>query len=198
MSHYFDPTPSAASHPAQVEMALPDLRVSLLADRGVFSARGIDAGTLELLKAFAGLADPLGDVLDLGCGYGPIAVALASRYPASTVWALDVNTRALELTAANAASLGLANVRAVEEGDVPPGICFAEIWSNPPIRIGKTALQELLARWLSRLLPGGTGRLVVQKHLGADSLAQWLRSEGFGVRREASKRGYRILRVDRI
>lgn len=194
MPHYFDPDPATRSRPATVPLVLPDMRAELAVDRGVFSTRGVDAGTLELLRLDPpALADPCGDLLDLGCGYGPIAVTLARRYPASTVWALDVNARALELTAANTAALGVDNVRPVDPDGVPDGVTFAGIWTNPPIRIGKTALQELVARWLGRLEPGGLARLVVHRHLGGDSLAAWLRSEGFGVARLGSRKGYRLL-----
>ncbi len=195
MSHYFDQTPAGPSRPRQVELALPDLRVQLTADRGVFAGSGVDLGTVELLRTVPVGPDPAGALLDLGCGYGPIAVALATRFPASTVWAVDVNTRAVELAGANAAALGLANVRAVVPDDVPPDVRFAQIWSNPPIRIGKAALHELLERWLARLAPGGTAWMVVQKNLGSDSLAGWLRSTGFDVARLASRKGYRILEV---
>ena len=110
------------------------------------------------------------------------------------MWAVDVNERALDLTARNAAALGLAAVRAVRPEAVPASIRFAGMWSNPPIRIGKEPLHELLATWLPRLEPDGTAWLVVHRHLGADSLAAWLRAEGLAVNRAASKRGYRILR----
>ncbi|MBO0694236.1 MAG: methyltransferase, partial [Acidimicrobiaceae bacterium] len=132
-------------------------------------------------------------LLDLGCGYGPIACTLARRAPAATVWAVDVNRRALSLTRANAAALGLANLVAAAPDQVPGDIAFAEIWSNPPIRIGKEALHELLDRWLGRLTPEGRVLLVVHRHLGGDSLAEWLAGRGWVVRRRASKQGYRVL-----
>lgn len=195
MSQYFDPAPTSASRPARVPLVLPDLSVELNTDRGVFSARGVDAGTIELLRR--GTEPASGDLLDLGCGYGPIAVTLASRNPSATVWALDVNARALELTAANAAALGLSNIRPVLAGEVPPEITFTGIWSNPPIRIGKAAVHELLMTWFQRLASDGTAHLVVHKYLGADSLAAWLVEQGFTVSRRGSKRGYRLLELRR-
>jgi 16S rRNA G1207 methylase RsmC len=113
------------------------------------------------------------------------------------VWAVDVNDRALRLTARNAATLGLPAVRAVRPDEVPPSVRFAGVWSNPPIRIGKIALHELLDLWLPRLDAGGTAWMVVHRHLGGDSLAAWLGGEGWTVNRAASKRGYRILEVSR-
>jgi 16S rRNA (guanine1207-N2)-methyltransferase len=199
---YFDTDPAVDSRPTTVTLGPPDGPVELLADRGVFSITRVDAGTAALLRSVPA-APPDGDVLDLGCGYGPIAVALARRNPRTTVWALDVNRRAVDLTATNAARLGLTNVRAVTPEDVPDGMEFAEVWSNPPVRIGKPALRELLERWLVRLVPAGRALLVAHRHLGADSLAAWLegsdqREDGqWAVRRVASKSGYRVLELRR-
>ena len=201
MSHYFDQSPSAPSRPGRVTLSLPGFAAELSVDRGVFSAGGVDPGTMELLRSGAGPAEAGavgGDLLDLGCGYGPIAVTLAHRYPAATVWAVDVNRRAVELTAANAAALGFGErVRAVGPAEVPDGLRFAGIWSNPPIRVGKAALHEMLQTWLPRLAHGASAWLVVQKHLGSDSLAAWLAGEGWAVRRLGSRKGYRILQVGR-
>jgi 16S rRNA (guanine1207-N2)-methyltransferase len=180
-------------------LTLPDLDLELLTDRGVFSGDRVDPGTKVLLVDAPVPAGLSGDVLDLGCGYGPIAVALALRFPTATVWAVDVNDRALELAAENAGAAGVAErVRIGRPEDVPPDVAFSAIVSNPPIRIGKAALHDLLRTWLSRLRAGdGRAWLVVQKHLGSDSLAAWLEGEGFAVRRIGSRMGYRILEVAR-
>jgi 16S rRNA (guanine1207-N2)-methyltransferase len=198
-SHYFDTDPETRSRPGRVDLTVKDLRAELHTDAGVFggAARQVDAGTLELLKA---IPEPpqQGNLLDLGCGYGPIACTLAYRAPGATVWAVDVNQRALSLTTRNAEELHLSNVKARLPDQVPADRTFAGIWSNPPIRIGKEALHDLLDTWLPRLEPTSPAWLVVQRHLGADSLAAWLESEpggGWQVTRVASKRGYRILRV---
>lgn len=194
VSHYFDDEPAVPSAPRSVPLVLPDLVVDLVTDRGVFSGRAVDPGT-RLLLLEGPAVPPEGDLLDLGCGYGPITVALARRAPGATVWGVDVNRRALDLTAANAQAAGCANVRAVAPDEVPAGLRFATIWSNPPIRIGKEPLHDLLLRWLPRLVPGGRGALVVQKHLGADSLARWLDQAGHPTERLASRMGYRLLSV---
>ena len=194
--HYFTAKPSAPSRPEPVELYLPDMQLTLMADRGVFSGGRVDPGTLALLKE-SPRPPARGDLLDLGCGYGPIACALARRSPAATVWAVDVNSRALELTAANAASLGISNLKAASPDDVPTGVVFEGIWSNPPIRVGKDALHELLSTWLDRLDAGARAWLVVNRHLGSDSLAEWLGRSGWSVRRAASKSGYRVLEVTR-
>lgn len=196
--HYFDTSPNVASRRRSVPLVLADLTVNLVADRGVFSADGVDPGTRYLLAEAPGPTDAMQNVADLGCGYGPIAVTLALRCPTALVWAIDVNERALELCRHNAASLGIDNrIRVHSPDTVPDDVMFDGIWSNPPIRIGKAALHELLTRWLERLTPNGHAYLVVQRHLGSDSLQRWLSGEGWRTERLGSRSGYRILDVSR-
>lgn len=192
-SHYFDDDPSAPSEPRQVVLLLPDVRLVLTTDRGVFGYDQIDSGTKSLLLSVAP-PPPTGHLLDLGCGTGAIALTMARRSPDATVWAIDVNERARTLCAANAASNGIPNVRVVAPDDVPDDVAFAAIWSNPAIRIGKPALHAMLLRWLGRLTPDGTASLVVHKHLGSDSLQAWLERQGHATERSGSAKGYRILR----
>lgn len=199
-SHYFSERPASPSRPSSVRLVLPDLTLDLSTDRGVFGAAAgaVDPGTKLLLTEATAVPPGPVDVCDLGCGYGPIALALALRAPDATVWAVDVNERARALTAENAAAAGVADrVRVCAPGDVPAGVRFAALWSNPPIRIGKGALHDLLGTWLPRVDAGGSSWLVVHKHLGADSLASWLASSGWQVERVRSRMGYRILRVAR-
>ena len=194
--HYFDPDPGSVSRPRRVTLHLPDLSLELATDSGVFSADQIDAGTKLLLLDGPEPSDSAGPLLDLGCGYGPIAITLARRCPTAQVWAIDVNERARQLCVQNAASAGVSDrVHVARPDDVPASVQFGQIWSNPPIRIGKTPLHELLIRWLKRLDPDGSAHLVVQKHLGADSLARWLEGEGFRTERRVSRMGYRLLDV---
>ena len=193
--HYFSPQPNAPHRPGLVRVVLPDVYLELATDAGVFSPGRLDPGTRLLLDS-SPAPPPAGDLLDLGCGYGPIACVLAARSPRATVWAVDVNERALELCARNAAAAGLSNVRCVLPGDasVPPRL--AGIWSNPPVRIGKAALHELLSAWLGRLTTGGQASLVAGRNLGADSLHRWLAGQGWSVTRRAARSGYRLLQVE--
>ena len=192
---YWTDRPGVASRPTEVGLLLPDVNLTLSTDRGVFSADRVDRGTRYLLLDGPDLPTGPVDLMDLGCGYGPIACTMASRRPDAHVWAVDVNERARGLCRANAAAAGLANVEVVAPDDVPDDVRLAAIWSNPPIRIGKPALHDLLATWLDRLAPGGTAHLVVQRHLGADSLARWLDDRGWATERRSSRKGFRLLDV---
>jgi 16S rRNA G1207 methylase RsmC len=191
---YFSPQPSSASKPYVIRVVLPEGTLALTTDRGVFSYGALDTGTrLLLLKGTAPSAS--GDLLDLGCGFGPIAITLARRSPGATVWAIDVNERAVSLCRQNAERNGVANVRACKPDEVPDDVSFDTIWSNPPIHVGKSALHELLLQWLRRLKPTGTATMVVQRHLGSDSLQTWLASQGFPTERIGSAKGFRLLRT---
>jgi 16S rRNA (guanine1207-N2)-methyltransferase len=192
-SHYFD-DPKVASDPVMVDVTLADTAFTMETDTGVFSRGHLDDGTSLLLRSEAPLASS-GHLLDLGSGSGPMALTMARRSPGATVWAVDVNPRARELCERNARRNKLDNIQVAHPDEVPDDIKFSTIWSNPPIRIGKPALRELLLTWLGRLGDGGTACLVVQKHLGADSLQRWLKFEGHPTERVASKAGFRLLAV---
>lgn len=193
---YFSASPTASSHRREVTLTLEDVTLQLTTDRGVFSAERVDPGTKVLLAEAPRPTAAMRRIADIGCGYGPIALTLARRAPHAEVWAVDPNERARDLCAENAARAGLSNVRVAAPEDVPGDVAFDAIWSNPPIRIGKAALHDLLTQWLGALEPGGRAWLVVQKHLGADSLARWMTDAGWSTRRLASRQAYRVLEVD--
>jgi 16S rRNA (guanine1207-N2)-methyltransferase len=196
--HYFDADPAARTAPREVDLALPDLTLRLATDRGVFAGAAVDPGTKLLLLEAPPPSPAQHTALDLGCGYGAIAVTVARRAPHATVWAIDVNERARALCRENADRAHVADrVHVCGPDDVPAGTVFDVIYSNPPIRVGKTPLHDLLTLWLGRLSAGGVAFLVVQKHLGADSLAQWLSDQGWSVTRRVSRRAYRVLEVHR-
>lgn len=200
-SQYFAEEPAAARRPGLVHVVLPDVHLALATDSGVFSPGRLDPGTRVLLDV-APAPPASGDLLDLGCGYGALALVLARRSPAARVWAVDTNRRAIALCERNAADAGLANVRCVAVTGVSPVDArlpgrYDLIWSNPPIRIGKPALHALLAGWLARLAHGAVAYLVVQRNLGSDSLQRWLESSGWTADRYAARAGYRVLEVHR-
>jgi len=193
--HYFAEDPSVQSQPGSVTLNLPDLSVELTTDSGVFGRSGVDPGTKLLLSAGPEQVPADRNLLDLGCGYGPIAVALAKRNPDATIWAVDINARARQLCHDNAVRADLTNVAVIAPDEFDSSIGIDRIWSNPPIRIGKKALRELLTVWLDRLIPAGTAHLVVQKHLGSDSLHRWLEQSGWPTSRRRSQSAYRLLDV---
>jgi len=192
--HYFSARPASADERRLIRVTLAGRELSLEVAPGIFSPDHIDLGTQVLLRT---VPAPVGRVLDLGCGWGPIALAAALRSPDVTVTAVDVNERALDLAARNAAAAGVGDrVTVLAPAAVATDAVFDTIWSNPPIRVGKAALHDLLGSWLPRLAPAGEAWLVVQRHLGADSLAVWLADQGWGeVEKVASAKGFRVLRV---
>ncbi|MFC7530423.1 class I SAM-dependent methyltransferase [Actinoplanes sp. GCM10030250] len=195
--HYFTAEPEAPFRRGEIEFSVAGRNYRLAVASGVFSAGRLDSGTAVLLRK-AGLPGPAteGTLLDLGCGYGPIACVLASEAPATTVYAVDVNSRARELTAENAAKLELGDrIRVAAPDEVPGDVTFAQIWSNPPTHVGKAELHAIMERWLPRLAPGGTAWLVINRNLGGDSLHSWLVGNGWTVERVASQKGFRVLRV---
>ena len=194
-AHYFSATPAGPENRRRLDVEIWGTRFGLTSANGVFAADRLDRGTEILLRESV---PPTGspDVLDLGCGYGPVALGIALACPGARVDAVDVNERALALCRDNAVELGVADrVRALLPDQVEAGRTYDEIWSNPPIRVGKEALHALLLAWLPRLRPTGTARLVVGKNLGADTLQRWLVEQGFGCERAASSKGFRVLVV---
>ena len=194
MSHYFH-TPTGPENRRTVRARFWDTDWTFTTADGVFSGGGLDLGTSVLLRESV---PPSGArrLLDLGCGYGVLAVALATACPDAVVHAVDTNERALALCATNAAAHQVADrvVPALPE-HVDADLRYDEIWSNPPIRIGKAALHELLLKWLPRLAAGGVARLVVGRNLGADSLQAWLIDSGYRCERVASAKGFRVFSV---
>lgn len=178
-----------------VRLAGRDLAVTTAG--GIFSPDRVDIGTHVLLSNTPA-PPPGGDFLDLGCGWGPISMTLALDSPRATVWAVDVNDRALDMVRRNAEAHGLSNIKAVRPEEVPDDVRFRTIWSNPPIRVGKNELHSMLSHWLPRLDVGSDAWLVVQRNLGSDSLHRWMQAElpdDFSVVRAATSKGYRVLRV---
>lgn len=197
--HYFSASPSSAEGLRTIRVRLAGRELEVTTAGGVFSPDHVDSGTGVLL-ANTPPPPPGGHLLDLGCGWGPIALSLALESPRATVWAVDVNERALDLVRRNADAIGLDNVNAVLPDDVPDDVSFRTIRSNPPIRVGKHELHGLLERWIPRLDDRSDAWLVVQRNLGSDSLQRWLAATlhpGYSVHRAATGRGFRVLRVRR-
>ena len=198
-NHYFASSPEGPLVPREITVTLNGNKYSVITAGGVFSPEHIDQGTQVLLTHLE-KANPSGNFLDIGCGWGPIAIALALHSPKAKIYAIDVNERSLELTKLNVERLGLTNIVVCKPEEVPSNIEFDEIWSNPPIRVGKVVLHEILTLWINRLTSGGTARLVVQKNLGSDSLHKWLIQEfepDFESTRIDTSKTFRVLKVTR-
>ena len=199
-NHYFASSPEGPLVTREITVNLNGNKTQVLTAGGIFSPEHIDQGT-QVLLAHIEAANPTGTFLDIGCGWGPIALALALHSPKAKIYAIDVNERSLELTKMNAGKLGITNIVVCKPEDVPEKILFDEIWSNPPIRVGKKVLHEILNLWIKKLAKGGTARLVVQKNLGSDSLHKWLLEEfspGFESTRIDSSKTFRVLKVSKL
>ena len=196
--HYFSESPDKPATLREITYQVAGREFAVQAASGTFSASKLDPGTSILLSKFEEFPET-GNVLDLGCGWGPISLSIASFSPETMVWALDVNERSMELARNNANKLGLTNIKVVTAEKVPEDLKFDAIWSNPPIRIGKAALHALLKTWLPRLESGGRAMLVVQKQLGADSLLAWIQTEfpELTASRFSTDKGFRILEITR-
>ncbi|PZE73537.1 class I SAM-dependent methyltransferase [Curtobacterium sp. MCBD17_019] len=197
--HYFSAQPESDARPRRITVTLAGRTLNLATAAGVFSPDRLDAGTRVLLQSVPP-PPATGALLDVGCGWGPLSIAMALQAPEAEVWGVDVNERVLDLARANAATAGARNVTVRLPEAVPKDLRFATIWSNPPIRVGKDELHSILLTWLPRLEPGGDAWLVVAKNLGGDSLQRWLAETldtDLVVTRATTDRGYRVIRVHR-
>jgi 16S rRNA G1207 methylase RsmC len=194
--HYFTADPAVAFRRTPVEATVWGHDLRLTSGSGVFAQGRLDIGTAVLFRETEPPAP--GRILDHGWRYWMIGLAGASALPDAVVTGVDVNERALLLANENAAALGVAGrFTALRPDAVPAEAAYDEIWSNPPIRIGKEALHALLLAWLPRLAPGGRAVMVVGKNLGADSLQRWLGEQGYPTGRLSSAKGFRVLETRR-
>ncbi len=194
--HYFSSEPTTKKAETQISFDVAGSNFTMSGASGTFSATKLDPGTRVLLNHWQ-LFPRDGNVLDLGCGWGPIGVSIASLNPETKVFCVDVNNRSVDQTLANAKQSKTTNLTAMLAENLPADLTFAAIWSNPPIRIGKAALHELMLKYIPRLEPLGKAYLVVQKNLGSDSLQRWL-EETFpdhSIRRVGTEKTYRVLEV---
>lgn len=197
--HYFSAQPVGEFRSTEIAVRLAHGDYTVETAGSIFSPDHIDAGTEQLLYSVP-TPDPSGNFLDLGCGWGPLALTLALEAPEAAIYAVDVNERALELTRRNATRLGLSNITVGLPDSLDKNLSFDLIWSNPPIRVGKAELHEIMTTWLPRLVVSGVAYLVVAKHLGADSFEKWLGTQFEGtheVTREDTRKGFRIIKVVR-
>jgi 16S rRNA (guanine1207-N2)-methyltransferase len=192
--HYFSSDPAAPKKTVSIFLQVGGKEFEVEAASGTFSSSKLDAGTAVLLKHHEHFPKD-GNVLDIGCGWGPIGISIAAVEKNSRVFGIDINQRSIEQSNFNAAKLNLKNYSAMHSRELPDDLQFSAIWSNPPIRVGKKVLHELMETYIPRLEPGGKAMLVVQKNLGADSFQRWLgtRFPQAEVSRVATDKGYRVI-----
>ena len=192
--HYFSSDPAAPKKTVSVLIQVGGKEIEIEAASGTFSSSRLDAGTAVLLKHDEHFPKD-GNVLDIGCGWGPIGLSIASVSKSSKVFGIDINQRSIEQSNLNSSNLGLTNYSAMHSRELPSDLRFSAIWSNPPIRVGKKVLHELMETYIPRLEPGGRAMLVVQKNLGADSFQRWLSSRfpEAEVTRVSTDKGYRVI-----
>lgn len=194
-SHYSREDASVPATEKSYSFEGPHGPITVVSAAGVFSHGALDKATALLLDEIMDVPEPPpGDIIDVGCGAGPVALLLAARFPGRTVRAVDTNDRATALCRRNAVANGLHNVVACRPEDVPPEARFSLVCSNPPIRVGKAELHAIIEHWFSRLTHDGSALMVVGKNLGADSLQSWITMRGWPTERIGSSKGFRILR----
>lgn len=179
----------------EINITVDNQKITLITDQDTFSYRRLDPGTKVFLKDLPSVGEIEGNLLDIGCGYGPITVTLALKYPQRVIYAVDVNQKAIYYLQENLKRYSIKNVKVFAPEEFPKNIEFAYIYSNPPIRIGKKNLYALCEKWLQNLKQDGKAFLLVKRNLGADSLAEHLESIGYKTERLFSKNGYRVLGV---
>ncbi len=191
--HYFAKSPQSASKPRQVTLRVGELEVSLWTDHGVFSHGGIDRGTRLLIKHLD--VPPQGRVLDWGCGYGPIGIAVALQQPECAVEMVDINERACALAERNVQELNLDNVTVVC-GEAPPVLAdrsFDIIVSNPPLRAGRLEVEALIDDAARRLTSGGELWLVVRTRQGARRFLEYMAQHFPRAAERGVGGGFRVL-----
>ncbi len=191
--HYFSRQPQVASHPREIAIRVRGLLLHLQSDRGVFSHGGLDKGTKLLAETME--VPPGAEVLDWGAGYGPLGLVAASISPTSRVTLVELNERAAELAAANARTLGLANVEVIT-GPAPEALGerdFDAIISNPPLRAGRQAVEAVIAYAAQHLRPGGELWLVIPTNKGAKTFLQHMTQLFPRTATKAISGGYRVL-----
>lgn len=173
MEHYYTKETKSKSNIKKVTIKIKNIVLELLTDNGVFSKKGLDFGTRCLLE---NLYDIKGDVLDIGCGYGPIGIYVAKRYNAKVTMS-DINQRAISLAKKNT-YLNKVDCEVIQS-DMYENIIgsYDHIITNPPIRIGKEKLFYLLKEAKQYLKPNGNLWLVVNKNQGAKSLVKELEKD---------------------
>lgn len=198
--HYYTPNPASNSHPETFVASILGESLTLQSDAGVFSRGQVDYGTQTLIRAVHTDCQVEGPILDVGCGYGPIGLALARLNPARLIYMLDINERAVNLAIDNAKRNNITNVRVDQSNlfDKIEEAHFSAIVSNPPIRAGKKVVHEILKQSKAYMVVGGKIYIVIQKKQGAPSAKKALYEVYGNVTRLELDRGYWVLMSEKI
>ncbi|MRX72554.1 methyltransferase [Bacillus lacus] len=194
--HYYSEKPSVKSERKTWEFTLRGKPFVFQSDRGVFSKNEVDFGSRLLIESFI-FPDAEGDLLDVGCGYGPIGISLAAEFPDSLIEMVDINERAIQLAKDNAEKNNIRNVRIYQSNllEQTAGKKYAAILSNPPIRAGKKVVHEIFEKSFHQLHPRGELWIVIQKKQGAPSALDKL-NDLFGEAEVVNKdKGYFIIKA---
>ncbi|MCM3588488.1 class I SAM-dependent methyltransferase [Mesobacillus maritimus] len=198
-NHYYSKNPEVESKPVYWDFVLKGHSLRFKTDRGVFSKKEVDFGSRLLIEAFQ-FEKEEGNLLDVGCGYGPIGLSLAKSYPEAFVHMVDVNQRALDLAKENAELNQVKNVKIYESDRLlqVEGNQFQAILTNPPIRAGKSVVHDIFEQSFDRLVESGELWVVIQKKQGAPSAIEKLESMFAQVEVVLKKKGYFIIKAKKV
>ena len=174
MSYYFDKNTDIKSDEKTIHVSIKNKMYVFITDNNVFSKKGLDFGTRTMLESID-LNKLSGDILDFGCGYGPVGIYIKS-YTDSNVDMVDVNERALNLAKKNAKLNGV-DVN-IFESDIYSNVTkkYDYIITNPPIRVGKQILYKILVGAKDYLKENGKLIFVINKDQGAKSTMEYLKT----------------------
>lgn len=195
MDHYYSKKPTSESNRETWDTKIAGKDFTFTTDAGVFSKNKIDTGSEVLMTTAAKQDYPEGNILDMGCGYGPIGIYLGQSFPDRTIEMVDLNERALELANINAAQNDVSNVHIYQSNlfENVKSKEFAAILSNPPIRAGKKVVHEILETAYDYLTEGGKLLIVIQKKQGAPSAKKKMEEVFGNVERIHLEKGFWVL-----
>ena len=190
--HYYSENPNIAHDEKQVIYEVMGNEFRCITDAGVFSRDGLDMGTRIMLEA---MPEMHGRVLDLGCGWGPVGLAVGKKYPKTEIVMTDINLRAVETAEKNLKANGVKNAKAIQ-GDGYENVegKFDFILLNPPIRTGKDVIYGMFSGARKYLSESGALYIVIRKQQGAESAEKYLNTIYNDVERIAREKGYWVLR----
>ncbi|MBE5768905.1 MAG: class I SAM-dependent methyltransferase [Clostridiales bacterium] len=194
---YYTSDPTCESRPVPCAFPYRGHGLNFMTDAGVFSKGELDVGSRLLLDALPALS---GEVLDLGCGWGAIGIAMAKANPACHVTMADVNRRALQLSRENGERNGVLGRLRIIESDGMSAVMdctFDAVVTNPPIRAGKQVIYQMFADAAARLTDEGALYLVIRKQQGAESAVKYLKTLFAQVEKLDKSGGFWVLKASR-